>query len=189
VEPEIVIGELVLTWFYMLSDGIYPKVKHLINSMVGDTAREKLFARQQESVRKAVERVFAVLFSRFNIIYQPSRLFDKGHMENVILAYWILHNMICEVRKESYTGTRNARVTDLNEFIGQVSGVTLISEPEDLRDVSLFWMSRLDEDESPVLHKTLKDALAIAMWNSKEREADLSWDLFLLRLIPSSWET
>jgi hypothetical protein len=82
--------------------------------------------------------------------------------------------MICEVRKESYTGTRNARVTDLNEFIGQVSGVTLISEPEDLRDVSLFWMSRLDEDESPVLHKTLKDALAIAMWNSKEREADLS---------------
>jgi hypothetical protein len=86
VEPEIVIGELFLTWFYMLSDGIYPKVKHLINSMVRDTAREKLFARQQEAVRKAVERVFAVLFSLFNIIYQPSGLFDNGHMKDVILA-------------------------------------------------------------------------------------------------------
>jgi hypothetical protein len=174
VEPEIIIGEFSLTWFYMLSDGIYPKVKHLINSMHGDTARENLFARQQEAVRKAVERVFAVLFSRFNIIYQPSRLFDKGYMEDVIFACCILHNMICEVRKESYTGTRNARVTDLKDFIGQVSGVTLISEPDDLREASLFWMLRLNEDESPLLHKKLKDALAAEMWYSKGEEADLS---------------
>ena len=174
MEPEIIIGELTLTWVYMLSDGIYPKVKHLINSMLGDTTRENLFARQQEAVRKAVERVFALLFSRFNIIYQPSRLFDKGYMEDVIFACCILHNMIGEVRKESYTGTRNARVTDLKEFIGQVSGVTLITEPEDLREASLFWMSRLNEDESPLLHKTLKEALASAMWNSKGEEEDLS---------------
>jgi hypothetical protein len=76
--------------------------------------------------------------------------------------------MICEVRKESYTGTRNAIVTDLKDFIGQVSGVTLISEPES----SLFWMARLDEDESPLLHTKLMDALATAMWNSKGGEAD-----------------
>jgi hypothetical protein len=84
VEPEIIIGELSQTWVYMLSDGIYPKVKHLINSMPGNTAREKLFARQQEAVRKAGERLFAVLFSRFKIIYQPWRLFGKGYMEDVI---------------------------------------------------------------------------------------------------------
>jgi Plant transposon protein len=123
-------------------------------------------------VHRAIERVFAVLFSRFNLIHQPSRLFDKGYMEDVMHTCCILHNMICEVRKESYTGTRNAIVTDLKDFIGQVSGVTLISEPEDLRESSLFWMARLDEDKSPLLHKKLKNALATAMWNSKGGEAD-----------------
>jgi Plant transposon protein len=52
VELEITCGELDLTWFYLLSDGIYPKVKNLTNSMLGGTAREKLFARQEEDVRK-----------------------------------------------------------------------------------------------------------------------------------------
>jgi Plant transposon protein len=48
--------------------------------MLGYSAKEKLYASQQETVRKAVERFFAVLFTRFNIIYQPSRLLDNGHM-------------------------------------------------------------------------------------------------------------
>jgi hypothetical protein len=30
----------------LLCDGIYPKVKHLVNSMVGNTAKEKLFVFQ-----------------------------------------------------------------------------------------------------------------------------------------------
>jgi hypothetical protein len=76
------------------------------------------------------------------------------------------------VRKESCTVTRNASVTDLLDFIGQVSGVTLICDPENLREASLFWMARLDEDESPLLHKKLKDALATAKWNSKGGEVD-----------------
>jgi Plant transposon protein len=76
VEPYITIDYFVLKWFYFLCDGIYPKVKHYFNSMVGEIAKEKLFAWQQEAFRKAVERVFAVLFSRFNITYQPPQLFD-----------------------------------------------------------------------------------------------------------------
>jgi Plant transposon protein len=55
--------------------------------------RNKLFENQQEAVRKAVERVFAVLFQRFNIIFQPSRVFDvfdKGNLEDVTVH--LLHN-------------------------------------------------------------------------------------------------
>ena len=111
VEPEITIDDIVLKWFYFLCDGIYPKVEHLVNSMVGDIVKKKLFSCQQEAVRKAVERVFAVLFSRFNIIYKPSRLFDKENMEYVMIACCILHNMIVEVRKEGYSGTKNVHVT------------------------------------------------------------------------------
>jgi Plant transposon protein len=55
-------------------------VKHLVNSMLGYTAKEKLYASQQEAARKAVERFFAVPFTLFNIIYRPSRLLDNGHM-------------------------------------------------------------------------------------------------------------
>jgi hypothetical protein len=77
-------------------------VKHLVNSMVGDTGKEKLFSCQQEAVRKAVGKALAVLFSRFNIIYQPSRLFDKGNMKDVMIACCILHNMLVEVHKDGY---------------------------------------------------------------------------------------
>jgi hypothetical protein len=147
-------------------------MKHLVNSMVGDTAKEKLFASQQESVRKAVERVFAVLFSRFNIVYQPSRLFDKGYMEDVMIACCVLHNMIVAVRKDGYTGTQNASVTGLREYLGQVSGVNLITEPEDMREASLFWMARLSEEDSPLLHRELKQALESAMWDAKGGETN-----------------
>jgi hypothetical protein len=40
IEPEIPIGDFVLKWCYFLCDGIYPKVNHLVNSMLGDTAKE-----------------------------------------------------------------------------------------------------------------------------------------------------
>jgi Plant transposon protein len=51
-------------------------------------------------VRKTAERLFAVLFSRFNIIYQQSRLFDKGNIKDVMIAFCILHNMIVKMRKD-----------------------------------------------------------------------------------------
>jgi Plant transposon protein len=165
VEPSIKIGDFDLTWYYLLADGIYPRVKHLITSMKATTAREKLFANQQESVRKSVERVFGVMFQRFNIIYQPSRLFDKGSMEDVMYACCIIHNMVVESRKESYTGTRHARLINLQACLG--SSATLITEPEDLREASLFWASRLDEEESPRIQKELKNALASYMWAQK----------------------
>jgi Plant transposon protein len=186
VEPEIIIGELSLTWFYTLSDGIYPKAKHLLTACLG-TGLEKSFSRVNRKLWAKPLKGCLLFSSPVSILF--TSLFDKGYMEDVIIACCILHNMICEVRKESYTGTRNAKVTDLKDSIGQVSGVTLISESEDLREASLFWMSRLNEDESPLLHKNLNDALATAMWNSKGEEADFVLRFDLLLLAPTSWET
>jgi Plant transposon protein len=69
--------------------------------MRGGTFREQLIATQQEAVRNAMERVFAVLFSRFNYSCRPFRLLDKVGMKYIMLACCILRNMICELRKES----------------------------------------------------------------------------------------
>jgi hypothetical protein len=49
----------------------------------------------------------------------------------------------------------------------KVSGVNLITEPEEVRESSLFWMARLIEKESPILHKELREALAYATWEAK----------------------
>jgi Plant transposon protein len=44
VEPHIGIGDFELRWYYLLADGIYPRVKHLVSSMKPTNPRKKLFA-------------------------------------------------------------------------------------------------------------------------------------------------
>jgi hypothetical protein len=80
--------------------------------------------------------------------------------------------MIVEVRKDGYSGTKNAQVTGLGEYLGHVSDVNLITEPEEVREASLFRMARLSEEESPILHWELKEALVFAMWEEKGRETE-----------------
>ena len=62
----------------------------------------------QSSARKAVERVFGVLFARFGILYQPCRLQDLKDMQNVMKACCIMHNMMALER--SYYGTSRFRM-------------------------------------------------------------------------------
>jgi hypothetical protein len=134
--------------------------------------RAKLFENQQDAVRKAVERVFAVLFQRFSIIYQPSRIYDKGNMENVVYTCCIIHKMVADVRREIYSVTKNASITDLRMHIG--SHVKLVEEPKDLKKSSLFWMARLNEEESPYIQDSIMHALASLMWSVKGETADLT---------------
>jgi hypothetical protein len=50
----------------------------------------------QESCRKDVERCFGVLEARFQIVKNPSRLWDSHDMALVMQACIILHNMIVQ---------------------------------------------------------------------------------------------
>ena len=62
-----------------------------------------LFATTQESVRKDVERAFGVLQARFAVVKNPSSLWDKRKIANIMRACIILHNMIVEDERDSYT--------------------------------------------------------------------------------------
>ena len=107
---ELDIDGFKLNWFYLLCDDIYPPRRYLISSITAPrTNEEKLFARQQESARKAVERVFGVLFKRFQILYRPCRLWHIDDMGEIVRACVILHNMICEHKRDRFTGTRATR--------------------------------------------------------------------------------
>ena len=85
-------------YMYFLVDGIYPK--YAIFQSTGNkeegTEEEKLFCMQQESVRKDVERVFAVLQCKFQVLHRAFRGWDIGDITDIVEACIIIHNMIVE---------------------------------------------------------------------------------------------
>uniref|UniRef100_A0A0D3A193 DDE Tnp4 domain-containing protein n=1 Tax=Brassica oleracea var. oleracea TaxID=109376 RepID=A0A0D3A193_BRAOL len=72
---------------YYLTDGIYPKWATFIQSIrLPQTEKQSLFATYQESVRKDVERAFGVLQARFAVVKNPSKLWDKEKIGNIMKA-------------------------------------------------------------------------------------------------------
>ncbi|XP_033131975.1 uncharacterized protein LOC103831000 [Brassica rapa] len=89
---------------YYLTDGIYPKWATFIQSIrLPQSEKYSLFAKTQEAVRKDVERAFGVLQARFAVVKNPSKLWDKDKIANIMKACIILHNMIVEDERSSYT--------------------------------------------------------------------------------------
>ncbi|XP_033136681.1 putative nuclease HARBI1 [Brassica rapa] len=89
---------------YYLADGIYPKWATFIQSIrLPQGPKNSLFAKKQEAVRKDVERAFGVLQARFAVVRNPSNLWDKNKIGNIMKACIILHNMIVENERGSYT--------------------------------------------------------------------------------------
>ncbi|XP_012833843.1 PREDICTED: uncharacterized protein LOC105954708 [Erythranthe guttata] len=82
---------------YYLTDGIYPKYATLVQTIAHPTtAKEKLFAAKQESVRKDVERAFGALQIKWGITQGPVRYWSKEDICNIMKTCIILHNMIIE---------------------------------------------------------------------------------------------
>ena len=89
---------------YYLTDDIYPKWTTFIQSIrLPQGPKNSLFAKSQEAVRKDVERAFGVLQARFAVVKNPSKLWDKYKISNIMRAYIILHNMIVEDKRASFT--------------------------------------------------------------------------------------
>ena len=89
---------------YYLTDGIYPDWATFIQSIrLPQTEKHSLFAKKQEAVRKDVERAFGVLQARFAVVRNPSNLWDKHKIGNIMRACIILHNMTAEDERASRT--------------------------------------------------------------------------------------
>ena len=57
---------------------------------------KKHFTKCQEGVRKDVECAFGVLQAMFEILKNPVRQWDLRTIEDIMLTYLILHNIIIE---------------------------------------------------------------------------------------------
>lgn len=90
---------------YYLVDGIYPEWAAFVKTVpLPQSDRDKLFAKHQEGARKDVERAFGVLQPRFAIIRQPTRFWTREFLGEVMYACIIMHNMIVEDERDSYSG-------------------------------------------------------------------------------------
>lgn len=82
---------------YYLADGMYPLYPFLVSPYAApETRKERTFNRPQEAVRKDVERLFAVVTSRFHIALHPARYRTVEQLNTTSKAIAILHNMIVE---------------------------------------------------------------------------------------------
>jgi Plant transposon protein/Caulimovirus viroplasmin len=88
---------------YYLADGIYPTWAMFQKAISQpSTQKHRAFSSQQEAVQKDVERPYGVLVSRWHVLKNPIRLHRRTDIANIVLACIILHNMVVEMRRDSY---------------------------------------------------------------------------------------
>lgn len=171
-KPEMNIAGRVIDWFYWVVDGIYPPYRIFLKTISKpSTKREKHFSRAQEAFRKGVERVFGVLFSRWHIIAQPSKLWYSNDMGDVVRACAILHNMIIEYRDmDMNMGTKNIVSIDPDAELVPVRTTVIPSNCYAHADY-LRVHADLIKDERD--HEMLQSALADKMWDRYGKQDEI----------------
>jgi len=109
--PQKTIAGFFLSWFYYLTDGVYPDWRVFIKTNKHPKNRKKKnFGKQQEVVRKAIERFFGVLCCKYRMMRNPCSLWYADDMANIMEACVIMHNMTVLETKANSTGTHKAHV-------------------------------------------------------------------------------
>lgn len=143
---------------YYLSDGIYPAYATLIQTISEPSnSKERLFAKQQESARKDVERAFGVLQKRWHIIKGPARMWKTRDLGNIMKTCIILHNMIIENEHHQGLNPENWEPPS-NEIF---HGVEIQRDRQFLLDVMI---KRLKEVRDKEVHSDLKRDLIDNLW-------------------------
>jgi Plant transposon protein len=165
--PSTTVDDLDLTWYYFLVDSIYPRYRIFLTTYTRPSNnKEKMLARVQEGARKAVDRLFAVLFSRWYILHRPARGWHVDDVVDILTACCILHNMIIEDREdfdeESTVGTRNILSFD---DTASPSDIVLLSPAKTRQAQAQHWRGTADLVENTEHHFKLKRAVANHLWN------------------------
>ncbi|XP_020258921.1 uncharacterized protein LOC109835352 [Asparagus officinalis] len=114
---------------YYLADGMYPSWATLVKTIPAPQGnKHRHFAKEQEGSRKDVERAFGVLQSRFAIVRNPARLWDKDNLKHIMMACIIMHNMIIEDERDEHERIRKLRkIHDIKEEYDHVDEIPHIS--------------------------------------------------------------
>ena len=103
VEPYNINGK-ERDWMYFLVDGIYPDWAIFVTTYTKPTEKDKkVFAREQEKVRKDIECAFGILVQRFHILQRPLRQWYLEDLKCLLKCCIIIHNMVVDVRSGQLT--------------------------------------------------------------------------------------
>ena len=119
------------------------------------------YASYQEAVRKSVERVFGVLFKRFNVLYMPFRLWYTEDMRTIMSACVVIHNVLEEERrgniwKNGMGGIRQDFLVDSDAADNQPQGLPRVLPSEQYAQQHLERHSPSRDVENLSKHTRLK---------------------------------
>ncbi|XP_021733024.1 uncharacterized protein LOC110699819 [Chenopodium quinoa] len=166
---------------YYLADGIYPKWPTFIQGITHpQVQKDKLFADQQVTVRKDVERAFGVLQARFTILRQPALAFDEDILCDIMKSCIIMHNMIVEDERHNYTRAdvlrryyEEDRPQRTAARAGPSTSATVnnnepfefnIGRPPNI-DFNAYFLRRIDLRDTEI-HSSLKQDLVEHIWQN-----------------------
>ncbi|KAK9070202.1 hypothetical protein SSX86_010602 [Deinandra increscens subsp. villosa] len=152
---------------YYLTDGIYPPRAAFVKPITSPQLRKhKLFAKQQEAVRKDVERAFGVLQSRFAHLRHPCLVWDKEMIGKVMKACIIIHNMIVEDERDTYL-----HYHDPSEFLNSSTEDDEHAQfsMERIANLSRYMTNRA-QLRNRETHNALKNDLIEHVWKSRSTD-------------------
>ena len=122
----------------------------------------------QEGVRKCVERVFGVLFTQFKIQFVPSQLMSSAEMSVIANSCVVMHNMIAEVRCESYNGDGGRGLSRQFNEAADAADMQMVSSITEDMHLRLQQMGPVCDDfQSVSENKRMRAALVDYIWNRK----------------------
>ncbi|XP_074283998.1 uncharacterized protein LOC141608555 [Silene latifolia] len=107
-EVRFTANEVEYNMGYYLTDGIYPEWAAFVKSFSHPQDPKRIcFKKKHESARKDVERAFGVLQARFAIVRGAARCWHKSTLHDIMDACIIMHNMIVEDERHTYSRNFN----------------------------------------------------------------------------------
>jgi hypothetical protein len=89
---------------YYPADKMYPDWSTLVKTRSQPVnAKNRVYAKAQESLRKDRERTFGILRARFQLAMNSGRLWSTTDMNDIVTTCVILHNMVVEDEKHLHT--------------------------------------------------------------------------------------
>lgn len=152
-----------IDWVYWAVDGIFPTyLVFLKTNLSPSNLREQFFSKAQESFCQGVERLYAVLFSRWHILATPSRIRYIEDMNDVVKCCSIMHNMLIE-ETDKYGNIGTKCIVSVDPSSENVPVRTQVA-PDDVYDAAESYRITADSISDCLDHNMFPDALTNAIW-------------------------
>lgn len=131
---------------------------------IARTLKDNHFCKQQEGVRKAIERLLGSIFKKWQILYRLACMHDINVMDLIVKTYSILHKITVEERRSAFPGSRAVRSAENDEKSTDTSELLTTEAPEDAAAAANFWHNHSEGFEDGAHHFQLREALTNYIW-------------------------